>query len=119
LAWAENRLAEARQYFERALSGSDEVKELTGVLHAVLALACLDAPRQPSRAATLLGFEEARRVKSGLSLPSDWHAPRQRTLEVLRAALSEADLQSMISRGASLTLEEAVELAFCAAHDAD
>ncbi|HEX8234482.1 MAG TPA: BTAD domain-containing putative transcriptional regulator [Abditibacteriaceae bacterium] len=118
LAWAENRPSEAARFFGRALSGFGEVNDLTGLLNAMLALACLDASRQPPRAAALLSFEEMQRQKSGLALPSDWYEPRQQTVETLRSALSEADLQAATERGHLLTLEEAVNLAREAAHEA-
>jgi hypothetical protein len=86
-------------------------QELTGVLNALLALACLDAPRQPSRSAALLAFEAAQREKSGLSLPLDWYEPRQQAVEKLRSTLGEAEFQVTSQRGNSLTLEEAVEQA--------
>ncbi|HEX8235214.1 MAG TPA: BTAD domain-containing putative transcriptional regulator [Abditibacteriaceae bacterium] len=115
LACAENRSDEAGQFFCRALNGFGEVKDLTGVLNALLALACLDAPQQPSRAVALLAFEAAQREKSGLALPDDWLVPRQQSIETVRAALSEADFQATILRGNSLKLEQAVELAAQAA----
>lgn len=111
LAWAENNFVEASHYFGRALSDFGEVKELTGVLNALLALACLDASRQPTRAAMLLAFEAAQRAKSGLSLPSDWHEPRLQSVDALRSTLSEADLHAATMQGHSLTTEEAVKLA--------
>jgi hypothetical protein len=106
-----NNDAEARQYFGRALSDFGEVKDLTGVLNALLALACLDASRQPARAAQLLAFEAAQREKSGLALLSDWFEPRRTSVETVHSALSEAELHAATVRGHSLTIEEAVKLA--------
>jgi hypothetical protein len=111
LAWAENNCVEAGQYFRRALSDFGEEKDLTGVLNALLALACLDASRQPLRAAALLTYEAAQREKTGLSLPADWYEPRQKAIEIVHSALSEADLQAATVRGHSLIIEEAVKLA--------
>jgi tetratricopeptide (TPR) repeat protein len=118
LAWAEHDYVKAFQYFGRALSDFGEEKELAGVLNALLAIACLDASRQPQRAAALLAFEAAQREKTDLSLASDWHAPRLQSVDALRSTLSEVDLQQAAVRAHSLTTEEAVKLAKEAAVEA-
>lgn len=111
LAWAQNQMTQARDFFGRALAGFDETHDFTGVLLSLLALACLEARDEPTRAATLLTFEMAQRETRGLALPLDWWKPRELAVKAVRAALDEDEFQAAIARAEKWELEQAVRLA--------
>ena len=102
----------ARHLLSQSLSmrrASDNPSDVAGNLEA---FALLEAARgEAARAARMLGFAAARRAGSRTPLHPSERTPIDRAAAAARAALGDGEFERSWREGASLTVEDAVQLA--------
>jgi non-specific serine/threonine protein kinase len=112
IALAEHRLADARALAVESIRHQLAAHIVYGLPYPFDTLALVDALEgNAERAARLLGAADSLRDRTGVAVPEPSKAPREAALGLMRAALSQAEIDAARAAGFAMSPDAALRLA--------